>query len=405
VSRGGGTFLISAEILGVGAESVDAVHLELETATGQEVLDSNGQPVTTITLAARTAGPPSAYRFTSDPLRPVDAEPRPVASRFPLTFSAIHFQRPDATVTLEFTERDRPAVVLYDVDRAIVPLPPVIDVATDARRSPHAVSLAMPIGDQVPRTRDGTAMARLYFERFSHEPDFLIIHQADTGPIRTGSGSILYGQFGRSRNDVSGIGIETYQPAEPLGDDDRLQGIVYIYGGPPTSNGLIVHELLHRWAAFLDPDLGVAFGGHWAASLERSFNGFAGGRYNDLDLYLMGLLPPDSVLPARIGTTRTTIQDVIARHGPRSPAWPNAQNEFTSVTVVVYPRLLTADELALFDFLAAEFGLEEPYSGDTRPGTTTFFQATGGRARLITELPDQAGNLPLRRWLRPHHWP
>jgi hypothetical protein len=93
----------------------------------------------------------------------------------------------------------------------------------------------------------------------------------------------------------------------------------------------------------------------------------------------MGLLPPDSVLPPVIGLHGTTIGDVIDVHGPRTPAWPDAQAAFAMAAVVIHDRLLTETELALFDFLIAEFGAESAHPLRTNTTVKTFFQATGGR--------------------------
>jgi hypothetical protein len=149
-----------------------------------------------------------------------------------------------------------------------------------------------------------------------------------------------------------------------------------------------VHELLHQWAAYLDPALQLSAGAHWSSTFNRTMSGFRSDHYNDFELYLMGLLPADSVQPRQIGANGITIDDVITRHAARTPAWPATQNEFTLAAVFVYHRLLTPAELALFDFLVAEFGMAAPRPGRTDPRTFTFVEATGGRARMTTRIPD-----------------
>lgn len=104
--------------------------------------------------------------------------------------------------------------------------------------------------------------------------------------------------------------------------------------------------------------------------------GFRGDRverateFNDLELYLMGLVSADAVrphfvfrdrrlvvqanavLPGPVGTVR--IADIIAENGARSPSAASAQRSFRVATVVLSQgRLLTPDEMAFFTHMAA----------------------------------------------------
>jgi hypothetical protein len=130
--------------------------------------------------------------------------------------------------------------------------------------------------------------------------------------------------------------------------------------------------------------------------------------FNDLELYMMGLLPADSVrthivfadqnqsaqvrnngvLRGAVDSVR--IADIVARDGPRVPAAAIAPREFRLATIVLSRNgLLTLDEMAFYDYMAArgEQRVALPFSDAITRGTTLpFYVATGGRATLTTAL-------------------
>jgi hypothetical protein len=264
-------------------------------------------------------------------------------------------------------------------------VPDVIDVSADARRTGRVVSLVMPPSGSASEGTVATAVdiARRYYDRIGFDPDFLYEAQLFTRAL----GSRVSAYFAHARNPIAGIGREVFDATGLYGSPGRLRGMVRTFQAPGTAGfELLLHEILHCCAVYLSPSLGLTSSTvHWTPALRRDHSGFSRGYYNDLELYLMGLLPADSVIPAVIGSNGVTIQDLVAVEGPRTPAWPEAQRTFSMVTVAVYHRLLTADELAVFDFLAAAF--EREARAPTGPGPT-FFEATGGRARISTTIPD-----------------
>jgi hypothetical protein len=156
-------------------------------------------------------------------------------------------------------------------------------------------------------------------------------------------------------------------------------------------------EEVFRWELVPQPD------GTYnvrSAAAPRSFN--------DFELYLMGLLPGDSVRPhivflnqnqraelrnggvLRPPTDTVSVAEWAAQDGARSPAYPQAQDSFRMATVVLSRgRLLTRDELAFYNTLAgrAESEIElVTVSFTSRLNTLPFFLATGGRARLMSRL-------------------
>lgn len=142
------------------------------------------------------------------------------------------------------------------------------------------------------------------------------------------------------RNDVPGIGYEHLGPERfDLGSDYgsvRLQGMIWLgpdwirntdeSTGPRSILGILAHETGHRWAClvhFEDPKAGpsdtlLGDGLHWSFFLETGADPMGGNRWSPLEgslyqadpvdkiefcpmnLYLMGLLPAESVPPLKL---------------------------------------------------------------------------------------------------------
>lgn len=399
VWRGDG-FRLAATVEVAGEEAPAALHLYVRTpSSSSQRIVSGGAEATQVPLRDDgLAGDDVAGDgvFTSPMLVPEDSDAPPIANFFPLLVPGWTWEFEDTTVVVALPNDGRLRIDVYDADPAVVPVPHVVDVTEGVQRTPHVVALAMPpASDTFPsESRASLPLSARYYEVVGHDPDLLATYQLD---IRATAGPA--GVYYPVQNDVVGLGQSMIDRTADFGSPGGLQGVILIRGGiNPVSSGLIIHEIAHRWFAFLDPELGLSQDAHWLSSLDRSYNAFQQGRFNDFELYLMGLLPPDSVLPPRLGTTGTTIDDVIARHGARAPAWPEAQSAFTMATVVVLDRTLTVEELALFDFLTAELGQEtaDPRRVDGR--VRSFEQATAGRATLDTRIPDdpptQSGGAP-----------
>ena len=243
------------------------------------------------------------------------------------------------------------------------------------------------------------------------------------------------------RNDTRGIGQQQLDAGSAFGSASRLQGVVHF---PPENlfdlaEPSATHEIGHRWANYLTLPALREGRPHWPFSdLAYGIMGYtgvggqglefpyrlvkqadgtylvqaAGGRslvFNDLELYLMGLVPASAVGEhvvfldkSQLATIRNgavlrgpleivRIADVIAADGPRVPAAGTAQKRFRLATLVLSSgRLLTPPEMAYFDHMAArgEARTELGYdSGFVRGATTKpFFLATGRRATLSTTL-------------------
>lgn len=319
----------------------------------------------------------------------------------------------------------------FNVRLTSMPDVSVIPLADDAQRTDHVVNLrasrpffqgwyAEPVD------------ARRFYELMGDDYDFVArVNAATVFGNRT---------FERVRNGVKGIGVSVFDGGEWYGSPATLQGIINFPSASFFDLGApgLLHELGHRWINFIGVPALEQGAPHWPVSDLAdgimSFNipgsGGVGGSllgplvpaggtdlridcslerdhtYRDLELYLMGLLPPEEVEPHVVfdrqnqsfscgsvwsgPTALVTIDDVIDAHGPRVPGYGESQTAFSIATVVVsFGRLLSADEMAYFDHMAARGAATEPlfYSSGFVSGTTNpFYLATGGRATLDPTL-------------------
>ena len=283
------------------------------------------------------------------------------------------------------------------------------------------------LGDEVP-----PAVLQTFYQFFGDEYDFINVLeqvQSEKDPF-----------YFATRNDVEGLGLQIFERANTYGSDAELDGIMHFPNDADfdPAETVVLHELSHRWMNFSNLQNVRTLRPHWPLStLALGINGFAnpvtGEReifrweitpqpnqtytvralpepraYNDFELYLLGLLPPDSVRPhyvflnqnqraelrpggTLVGPTDTiTVGEWVARDGVRSPAYSQAQRTFRMATIVLSRNgLLSRDELSFYNAVAmrAESETELPaIRATTRITTWPFFLATGGRARLISQL-------------------
>jgi hypothetical protein len=378
--------------------------------------------VTRVELAP-TNGSPIRFRHLRDQLYQLDLEPKPVIAGVLHGHSFAGFIDYYAG-EVRISRRNG----FVNIREATVPDPAITQLAPDAVASPRVLNVRVL---DVPETgvQHELATQRLY-QLFPDNYDFVAVVQ----PVEFFQNRF----YRRARNDVDGIGLPLVDAGSHFGSASRLQGVIhypiaFFYDlGEQAAN----HEIGHCWINFLADTplapgiphwpvssvasgvMGISLAGGQGGLYPRSFEPNEDGTYtivpatdlfsfNDLELYLMGLLPAASVGPhfvfddqtqfsqpgltvATGPVTTVTVDDIIAAFGPRDPAYGEAQTEFRVATVVLsVGRLLSPDELAFFEFMAArgEATTPLPYSSGFASGTAKpFFVATGGRGRLSTVL-------------------
>lgn len=234
------------------------------------------------------------------------------------------------------------------------------------------------------------------------------------------------------KNEVTGLGLPIIDKSSLYGGGERLQGAIYLFRW--FSFRQLNHEILHRWATYLDKTLDLeANNGHWG-TIVKSSSGFGCGHYNgvfdsieetgpgeyaantlnctwhynDIELYLMGLISAEEVAD----TVRTLVNpklqsidqgklfysadsmrevpfsEVLSKSGGRMPAQPDAQKDFTSAFIAIHFRPLTDTEFAIYEFKMIE------YEQARSTYDLTFEDATGGRATISTSINSMANSNP-----------
>ena len=300
--------------------------------------------------------------------------------------------------------------VFINVLDSRIPAVAVKNRAGDARQTSRILNLYRPLVG-----RNSQTATQQFYAYFPDDFDFVNVVFALPGYPDNRHHIVV-------RNDVTGIGSSFINNTSFYGSTGHLLGlnVFPIDTLFDAGESAFSHETGHQWINYLDhPRLqpgphwppstmaggimgfniaGSNVGGNFPWDIAPAGAGFArvttrtaDPGFTDFDLYLMGLLPPSSVGDAllldgnpchncTVPATKITINDVINTHGPRLPAWPNAQKSFHAATVIITrDRLLNDDEMALFEFFAArgEAKIVLPYtSGFARGTTKPFYLAT-----------------------------
>lgn len=232
------------------------------------------------------------------------------------------------------------------------------------------------------------------------------------------------------RNDIQHIGLPIVNNAAAFGSAGRLKSVLYHSFG---SIDILDHEIAHTWGAGIAASLGLieegmATRGHWKALSDIggqlgyyyltpegeyghfAYNGdntwrFVGNdeveAYAPLELYVMGMIPPEQVPPVHILTNPNTsnleritassvqtitIQQIMtAAGGARSPASSQAQKRFKVAFIVTQDSPYTTAEYAFYSAMSATFMTQDGPHWYSMYGS--FYWATGGRGAIDTHLP------------------
>ncbi len=267
-------------------------------------------------------------------------------------------------------------------DPAVVGSPAVVDVADGVRATGRVVAITDPDARGLDE-EDVDALAGRYYALFPDDRDFVVLSIPPT------AGAEWSARAYETFNDIGGIGLPRARWRRP-GSAERLSILVHarmdVYTLHEDGRGsfcLLTHELAHRWVAYVGSPL-ANDSGHWnAGTLDRATSALGdavGCVFNDLELYLSGLLPADSVADP-LTQAGYTVDQLLAAQGPRSPAFGDAPTSFTIGFVVVSEAPLSDFEIAWFDHMAGE------YTAPSSALATNWVAAVDGRAHLDPLLP------------------
>ncbi|MFQ6133413.1 MAG: hypothetical protein ACE5R4_15330 [Armatimonadota bacterium] len=318
--------------------------------------------------------------------------------------------------------------VFAEVFTGAIPLVSVERIGRHAQASAHLVNL---VGKVRPERFRARSWAQKFYRICRDDYDFL-----NFMPLPAVRGNRYHFQV---KNAAKGLGMRRFDNTREYGSDGRLLGITlfpisYFFDGASKA---YQHELAHQWINFLHDTAFESGIPHWPLSdVACGMIGFSigggGGEggdfpfqlvpegdnfrlasisreemsvFNDLELYLMGLLPADQVEPHFVfdnqdqtplpnalfsgPVTRVTIEDIVARVGPRDPDVQLSQKRFRVATIVVSDQLLTTEEMSFYDFFSRRAELRErvPYrSGFAKGIANPFRLSTGGRGELDTRI-------------------
>jgi hypothetical protein len=267
------------------------------------------------------------------------------------------------------------------VDAARVTPPAVTALGPDVQATSRVIAIAAPEWRE-PSEANLHAAVRRYYTLFPDDRDFLAVE------FPASAGTPWAGRALHVRNSDVGIGLPVREFRD-FGSPSRLQlvvqGAVSWHRSAARGTGfcLLNHELSHRWITYTGAPLEAQ--SHWAPGvLDRPtsvLGDSVGCVMNDLELYLAGFVPADSVLTP-LTRSGYAFEDLVRTLGPR-PFDPDATREFAIGFIVITEAPLPDHALAYFHRVAEE------YAGMASQLGANWAVATGGRSRLDGLLPSR----------------
>jgi hypothetical protein len=143
------------------------------------------------------------------------------------------------------------------------PLEEPLQIAPNAQTTSHLINLIAPLHllevqkfvavgpNRLPET------TQMLYDLVGEDLfDFILFFPES--PVHIG----VAGIEGTVQNNIEGIGIGPFDATASCGSMGKLQAVIALnFGAGPT-----LHEMVHRWAVYLDPDLGFGSCGgpsHW----------------------------------------------------------------------------------------------------------------------------------------------
>ena len=265
-------------------------------------------------------------------------------------------------------------------------------------------------------------ISNLLYKHFDDQFDFLMV-----SPL-LGSGGTNYHRPVKPR--ATGLGATAtaamVDDSELYGSAGVLKSFIFLTAVEVLKYGPGTHEVMHAWAA---PEMFGA-GGHsgysnlggilggWkpntlkvledgnyqidfaeGGSSEIAPNGWAAPimPYSNFELYLAGLISPEEVghdikqapglrwigkdngIFSASAIETTTIEEFIAKNGPRVPSHLESQKAFEALYVVITEKPITKEEWLVADSHAYWFDSPKADSDDTR---YNFWESTKGKATI-----------------------
>ena len=280
------------------------------------------------------------------------------------------------------------------------------------------------LNDDFRKSEQPSVITKKLYQYFKDDFDMIMLITNEKERPQTLS---YYGVNRSVANNVEGIGMGRYSNSSYYGSDGKLFSLMYLPYLDAIKYGPTLHEFCHCWANFAIP---TVESGHWGicggntkgqlggfkqSTLLTNVDGIAnkysvesfgtyanGGNsvpYNEMELYLMGMLPIDSVhefdafldVPpesfqyydesktricftsdTRIHYTQASLIELL---GKRVPDCTNSQKEFKALFVVLSKQPLTSDEWTSYE---SGIGWFCQTSDDGIKGLYNFWEATRG---------------------------
>jgi hypothetical protein len=229
-------------------------------------------------------------------------------------------------------------------------------------------------------------VAKSIYEKLNDQFDYLIIFSSFD--FNLGGADAVYTSI---RNDVQGIGLPLFNSSSAFGSQNKLRGIVdmgnlkkidFTVGSKSykSSLNILMHELQHpfgvyikfrdsqgalsdallgesasHWSYFADSDASLMYGADWVNENSQFRAAQVFKTYNNLDLYLAGLIPASAVTPIDLiqnGTGNNTdlpkiaavsggqkesisFAQILAANGARVPSSDTAPKHFRAAIIVL----------------------------------------------------------------------
>jgi uncharacterized protein (TIGR03437 family) len=316
-----------------------------------------------------------------------------------------------------------------------VPKARIVHLAADVQRADYVVNIALPAAsfptlDALSFSFDPAPIARRFYQLFGDDYDML--NFVLPGFYENRYHSVV-------KNSEQGTAVPIMDNTASYGSKGRLLG-VSIFPLFPYFDGAergATHEIGHQWMAHF-PMLPYAVPPHWPpSSMANGIMGFGHGSgtqglefpclisrkngvvvasnapvgsFTDMDLYLMGLIPPAQVgehfivtdtkvsnqMPdvcnATLGPSQysvLTVQDIIRDNGMRVPAASPGRQIRVANILLTRDNLADDDTMALADFFSRRF--QERSNVPVKVGLVrrlgnSMYTATGALASVTSQL-------------------